>query len=128
MIDHMGITVSVLGVSKAFYSKALAPFAYRVGLEMPGAVGFGVFEGYGQSPDPAGDFWLTEGAVMQPQMHVAFSAGSKAVVDAFFQAGLDAGGTDNGAPGLRPQYHGHYYAAFIRDPDGYNIEAVYHKA
>jgi catechol 2,3-dioxygenase-like lactoylglutathione lyase family enzyme len=128
MIDHMCITVSDLAVSRAFYSKTLAPLGYRVALEMQNAVGFGVYEGYGQSADPAGEFWLSEEPVMTPRLHLAFSAESRAVVDAFFDAGVAAGSTDNGAPGMRPQYHDQYYAAFILDPDGYNIEAVFHKA
>jgi catechol 2,3-dioxygenase-like lactoylglutathione lyase family enzyme len=59
-------------------------------------------------------------------MHVAFTVPDRATVDAFYKAALSAGGKDNGAPGLRPHYHANYYGAFVRDPDGYNIEAVCH--
>ncbi len=65
---------------------------------------------------------------MTPRVHFAFNAASRMDVDAFFAAGLAAGGIENGASGLRPQYHPNYYAAFVLDPDGYNIEAVCHAA
>lgn len=127
MLDHTGINVSDLERSKAFYLAALAPLRYRIAKEHPGAAcGFGVPDGFGQSPDPAGDFWIIKGAPQEPRIHLAFTAPSRAEVDAFYRAALAAGGRDNGAPGLRPQYHARYYAAFVLDPDGYNIEAVCH--
>jgi catechol 2,3-dioxygenase-like lactoylglutathione lyase family enzyme len=128
MLDHIGITVSDLAPSEAFYEKALAPLGYRVVTDIPQypATGFGVPQGYGKSTDPAGDFWIGQGAPVQTA-HVAFNAESRAVVDAFFQAAVAAGGRDNGAPGLRPKYHATYYAAFVLDPDGHNIEAVCHR-
>ena len=86
----------------------------------------GVVDGHGKSSDPAGDFWIAEGEPQTPRMHIAFNAASRAIVDAFHKAALAAGGQDNGAPGLRPIYHANYYGAFVRDPDGYNIEAVCH--
>ena len=128
MIDHMGITVSNIEKSKDFYSKALEPLDYVLRKNRPGAASFGVREGHGKSFDPGGDFWLTEGAPMTPRVHFAFNAASRRDVDAFFAASLAAGGADNGAPGLRPHYHPNYYAAFVLDPDGYNIEAVCHAA
>jgi catechol 2,3-dioxygenase-like lactoylglutathione lyase family enzyme len=64
----------------------------------------------------------------KPPVHVAFRVNSRAVVDAFYKAALAAGGSDNGQPGLRPHYHANYYGAFVRDPDGHNIEAVCHEA
>lgn len=76
--------------------------------------------------DPAGEFCLLQAEVPCERPHVAFRARTREQVDAFYQAALAAGGTDNGAPGLRPQYHGNDYAAFVRDLDGYNIEAVCH--
>ena len=63
-----------------------------------------------------------------PAVHIAFASADRRTVDAFYHAALTAGGTDNGAPGLRPKYHPNYYGAFVLDPDGYNIEAVCHKA
>jgi catechol 2,3-dioxygenase-like lactoylglutathione lyase family enzyme len=90
-------------------------------------VGFGVPDGFGKSPDPHGDFWIGAGAPMTPRPHFAFTAANPALVDAFFAAAMRSGGLDNGAPGLR-SYHPGYYAAFVLDPDGYNIEAVCHDA
>jgi catechol 2,3-dioxygenase-like lactoylglutathione lyase family enzyme len=126
MIDHMGITVSDVEKSKVFYSTTLAPLGYVLCKNNPNAIGFGVCEGHGKSADPGGDFWLSEGTPMTPRVHFAFNAASRADVDAFFAAGLAAGGIANGAPRLRTNYHPHYYAAFLLDPDGYNIEAVCH--
>jgi len=72
-------------------------------------------------------FWLHEGEKQVPSVHMAFTANSRAEVDAFYAAAMAAGGTDNGSPGLRPHYHANYYGAFVRDPDGNNIEAVCHR-
>ena len=126
MIDHMGITVSDIEKSKAFYSKALGALGYVLCKNSPNAISFGVREGHGKSADPGGDFWLSEGTPMTPRVHFAFNAASRTDVDAFFAAGLAADGIENGAPKLRARYHPHYYAAFLLDPDGYNIEAVCH--
>ena len=126
MIDHMGITVSDIANSKAFYLQVLRALGYVLCRNRPGAASFGVMEGHGKSADPAGDFWISEGAPMTPRAHVAFNAASRADVDGFFAAGLAAGGIENGAPGLRAHYHPDYYAAYVLDPDGYNIEAVCH--
>ncbi len=126
MIDHMGITVSDIEISKEFYSKTLAALGYVLCKNGPDATSFRVREGHGKSADPGGDFWLSEGTPMTPRIHFAFNAASRADVDAFFAAGLAADGIDNGAPKLRPQYHSRYYAAFLLDPDGYTIEAVCH--
>ncbi len=126
MIDHMGITVSDIEQSKIFYSNVLGALGYVLYENSPEAVSFGVREGHGKSTDPGGEFWLSEDPLMTPRVHVAFNAATRADVDAFFAAGIAAGGTDNGAPGLRARYHPHYYAAFLLDPDGYNIEAVCH--
>ncbi len=126
MIDHMGITVSDIEKSKAFYSRALGALGYVLCKNDPRAVSFGVREGHGRSTDPGGDFWLSVGSLMTPRVHFAFNAASRADVDAFFAAAMAAEGVENGAPGLRAHYHPHYYAAFVLDPDGYNIEAVCH--
>lgn len=72
------------------------------------------------------DFWITRGTPNQPPIHVAFRVDSRAMVDAFYQAGIAAGGRDNGGPGIRAHYHPDYYGAFVLDPDGHNIEAVCH--
>ncbi len=125
MLDHLTIHVADLERSRRFYAAALAPLRYEPILQFPDALGFGVRDGAGKSPDPGGDFWIASGAPQPPLPHVAFSAATPALVDAFHAAALAAGGTDNGAPGLR-DYHPGYYAAFIRDPDGHNIECVCH--
>ncbi len=126
MIDHMGITVSDIGKSKAFYLQVLGALGYVLCKNSPSAASFGVMEGHGKSADPGGDFWISEGPPMTPRIHIAFNAASRADVDVFFAAGLAIGGIENGVPGLRAQYHPNYYAAFVLDPDGYNIEAVCH--
>ncbi|MBM3070960.1 VOC family protein [Enterobacter sp. RHBSTW-00994] len=127
MIDHTGFSVTNLADSKRFYSRVLASLGHIARLDIPGkAVGFGPAHP-DESADPGGAFWITQGTPSTPRMHLAFSAKNKKEVEAFHSAALAAGGIDNGAPGYRPQYHPGYYAAFIRDPDGYNIEAVYHE-
>jgi len=118
MIDHAGVSVANVATSKAFYRAALKPLGYEALMEGEGFAGFGV------APKP--DFWIGEGAPNVPPIHVAFGARSRAQVDAFYKAAMAAGGRDNGAPGLRPQYHPNYYGAFVLDPDGNNIEAVCH--
>ncbi|WP_424929645.1 VOC family protein [Amaricoccus tamworthensis] len=124
MIDHSGISVSDFSKSKAFYEAALKPlggaFLMQVPLEHTGGVAVG---GFGRE-QPV--FWLTEGEVQRPPMHFAFSARDRGEVDAFYEAAIAAGGTDNGGPGPRPHYHENYYGAFVLDPDGNNIEAVCH--
>ncbi len=127
MLDHIGITVSDLARSRSFYARALAPLGYAVMKDGVTSVGFGVAGGEGGSLDPAGDFWITQGTPRPPLAHFAFSALSRKAVEAFFEAALQAGGVDNGRPGVRLRYHPHYYAAFILDPDGYNLEAVCHR-
>jgi catechol 2,3-dioxygenase-like lactoylglutathione lyase family enzyme len=125
MIDHTGLQVSRPDVSRRFYDQALAPLGYSVLMVVPPEFTNGkVVLGYGVAP--SADFWLAEGPPNEPRIHVAFRAASRAVVDAFHRAALAAGGKDNGAPGLRPHYHEHYYGAFVLDPDGHNIEAVCH--
>lgn len=127
MIDHTGITVSNFEQSKAFYSAALAPIGYAMLMEIPAAITKSTdVAGFGEAPKP--DFWISGGKPNQPPLHVAFSVASRAMVDAFYQAALAAGGTDNGPPGIRAHYHPDYYGAFVLDPDGHNIEAVCHTA
>ncbi len=125
MIDHTGVVVSDFERSKTFYRQALAPIGYQLLLEFPAAVtGHTDVAGFGEPPKP--DFWISRGTPNQPPVHIAFRVDTRAAVDAFYRAALEAGGTDNGAPGLRPHYHPDYYGAFVRDPDGHNIEAVCH--
>jgi catechol 2,3-dioxygenase-like lactoylglutathione lyase family enzyme len=125
MIDHTGLLVSRPLESQRFYTGALAPLGYSLLREVPKEVTGGrVVLGFGVAPKP--DFWIAEGAPNEPRLHVAFRAASRAEVDEFHRAALAAGGRDNGAPGLRPHYHEHYYGAFVLDPDGHNIEAVCH--
>lgn len=126
MIDHTGVIVSDFTASKAFYEKALAPIGYAKLMELPASVtGHTDVAGFGEPPKP--DFWISSGNPNQPPIHVAFRVASRALVDAFHAAAMAAGGRDNGAPGLRPHYHPHYYGAFVLDPDGHNIEAVCHE-
>ena len=116
MIDHTGLTVSDFRKSKAFYLRALAPIGYELIMELPAAItGHGDVAGFGAPPKP--DFWIAGGKPNVPPVHVAFRVANRALVDAFHEAGIAAGGRDNGAPGLRSHYHPNYYAAFVLDPD-----------
>ena len=125
MIDHTGINVSDFEKSKEFYTKALAPLGYQLLKEFDSSVtGFISIAGFGIDGKP--DFWITQGEVNIPRIHIAFRSETREMVQAFYTAALAAGGRDNGAPGLRPHYHPDYYGAFVLDPDGHNIEAVCH--
>lgn len=119
MIDHIGLAVSDFARSKEFFKQALAPLGYTVLMEFDGTAGFG--------RDGKPDFWIGAGKA-GTSTHVAFAAVTRRVVDEFYRAAMAAGGRDNGAPGLRPQYHPNYYGAFVFDPDGNNVEAVCHQA
>jgi catechol 2,3-dioxygenase-like lactoylglutathione lyase family enzyme len=119
MIDHVTANVDDFEEAKAFYSAALAPLGYSLQMEFGGhAAGFG-------GGDGIPDFWIgtREG---RGATHVAFTAPDRATVDAFHSAAIGAGGIDNGAPGVRPEYSESYYAAFVHDASGNNIEAVCH--
>jgi predicted lactoylglutathione lyase len=117
MIDHVTLHVSDFETSKNFYKIALAPLGYTVLMDMSDHH----VAGFGQNGAP--DFWIAQKEPVGNQ-HVAISAESREIVDKFHSAGLVGGGTDNGAPGLRKNYGPHYYAAFIIDFDGNNIEVV----
>ena len=119
MIDHTGVNVEDFEASRELYAAALAPLGYELLLEFHGSVA-----GFGEAGYP--DFWIGPGEANTPRVHVAFRADTRREVEAFYEAALGAGGRENGAPGLRPQYHPDYYAAFVLDPDGHNIEAVCH--
>ena len=118
MIDHVGIQVGDYARSRDFYRAALAPLGYELLMEGEDWAGFGA----GGTPD----FWIQEGERTTPRVHVALHADDRARVRAFYDAALKAGGRDNGPPGIRADYHPNYYAAFVFDPDGHNIEAVCH--
>jgi catechol 2,3-dioxygenase-like lactoylglutathione lyase family enzyme len=121
MLDHMGFGVSDYGRSKAFYAQALAPLGISLLMEPIAEVA-----GFGAGGKPF--FWIdSRGEPVRGHLHVAFAAGDRATVDAFHAAALAAGGTDNGAPGVRAIYHPNYYGAYVLDPDGHNIEAVCHR-
>ena len=126
MIDHVGFAVSNYERAKAFYAQALKPLGYEIVMEVSAAVNESGFPAAGFGIGNKPDFWIGgEGKLPHP-LHVAIVAKDRASVDAFHRAALAAGGQDNGAPGLRPHYHPNYYAAFVRDLDGHNIEAVCH--
>jgi catechol 2,3-dioxygenase-like lactoylglutathione lyase family enzyme len=116
MIDHVGIKVSDLARSRAFYRTALGALGYDLRVEYEGHLGFG-------PADSKPVFWISQGTPT-PSVHVCFRAAERETVDAFHHKALEAGARDNGKPGLRAHYHPSYYAAFVLDPDGYNIEAV----
>jgi catechol 2,3-dioxygenase-like lactoylglutathione lyase family enzyme len=117
MLDHVSLRVQDLERALAFYKPALAAIGYEVLMAFPGTAGMGA--------DGKPDLWIMQTDQPINPTHVALSA-TRPQVDAFHAAGTSAGGTDNGPPGLRADYHPHYYASFVRDPDGNNIEIVCH--
>jgi catechol 2,3-dioxygenase-like lactoylglutathione lyase family enzyme len=120
VIDHLSVGVSDLARSREFYRRALTPLGFsELGQWRDGAtaVVFGLEE--------AADFTIST-AYTVGGAHVAFAADRREQVDAFYAAAMEAGGQDNGRPGLRPKYAEGYYGAFVLDPDGHNIEAVHH--
>ena len=119
MIDHVGLGVSDLEQSKAFYQQALGPLGYQLLMERDGSAGLG------RNGKP--DLWIHANRPLSGPTHVAIASPDRATVHAFHAAGLAAGGRDNGPPGLRPHYHPEYFGAFVLDPDGNNIEAVCHR-
>lgn len=124
MIDHMGVRTGQLAAAQRFYDAAFAALGGGMRYQVPMTYTAGrAVMGYGRDRP---QFWLNEGTTASEAQHVAFTARNRAEVAAFYHAALAAGGRDNGAPGLRPQYHPDYYGAFVLDPDGNNIEAVCH--
>jgi len=120
VFDHVGLNVSDYETSKRFFERALAPLGYH------GVMDFPEFGGIGFGTDDKPEFWVSARDPRGTGTHVAFHAADHATVDAFHAAGIEAGGSDNGAPGIREHYHPTYYAAFVLDPDGNNIEVVCH--
>ena len=115
-LDHVSLLVRDLDRSRDFYSAALTQLGISIVFEDASAAGFG--------KNRKAQFWLNSGVTPSGPTHIAFAAATRAQVRAFHAAALAAGGTDNGAPGLRPHYHPNYYGAFVLDPDGNNAEAV----
>ena len=126
MLDHAGFPVSDYARSKAFYLQALAPLGYVLVMEVQQDENDSPAAGFGVGGKP--DFWIGGEGGLQRPIHIAIATPNRAAVDAFYRAALAAGGKDNGPPGLRPHYHPNYYASFVLDPDGHNIEAVCHVA
>jgi catechol 2,3-dioxygenase-like lactoylglutathione lyase family enzyme len=116
VFDHVTIRAKSIDRAKRFYCEALAPLGYKVLYESKDSIGLG--------DGKESHLWLVEDSPSTSTMHLAFSSPDRKKVDAFHAAALAAGGRDNGKPGPRPDYGANYYAAFVHDPDGNNIEAV----
>lgn len=119
MLDHVTLKVKDARKARAFYAAALAPLGYEILMESEGALGMGA--------DKKPDLWIAQDPENTRPTHLAFAAPSRKAVDAFHAAALAAGAKDNGKPGVRAEYHPTYYAAFVLDEDGHNIEAVVHR-
>jgi catechol 2,3-dioxygenase-like lactoylglutathione lyase family enzyme len=120
MFDHVGVNVRDYAASRAFYERALAPLGYRV------VMAFDEWKAAGLGAGDAPELWISQREPHVTGAHLALRCDDRATVDAFHEAALDAGGLDNGAPGIREHYHPDYYAAFVHDLDGNNVEAVCH--
>jgi catechol 2,3-dioxygenase-like lactoylglutathione lyase family enzyme len=120
VIDHFGINCADFAKASAFYDKVLGVLGYSRQMD------FGVAIGYGRDGHP--DFWIADGKNMGPnrEIHVAFQAADADAVKAFYDAALEFGAESLHAPRLWPEYHPNYFGAFLRDPDGNNVEAVFH--
>jgi len=121
IIDHVGLAVSDFDQSKRFYVAVLRTLGIKMLADF--AIGRDRHAGFGKDRPT---FWIGDGKAQRGSMHVAFTAASRAEVNAFYSVAISMGGRDNGAPGLRAHYHPDYYGAFVFDPDGHNIEAVCH--
>ena len=120
MLDHVGIQCTDLSASAAFYDAALAPLGFRRVMEFDVAIGYGAGKP---------DFWIGvfDSGEGFRESHIAFQAADRAAVDAFFAAAVATGAEVLHEPRLHPEYHDKYYGAFVRDPDGNNVEAVSHR-
>lgn len=116
MLNHIGIGVSDHARSKAFYQAALAPLGFSVVMEFGDNTAFG--------PPGLPGFWIQGSKPPAPELHVCFTAKTRGEVRAFHEAAMAAGGRDNGPPGVVEEYSPDYYAAFVFDPDGVNVEAL----
>ena len=116
IIDHIGLEVTDYQKSKDFYIKALSPLGIELIMEIEG------FSGFGVNGKP--EFWISQGMPYK-KLHIAFKSKNRDVVNQFYHAAIQAGGKDNGKPGIREIYHPNYYGAFVFDPDGHNIEAAF---
>lgn len=123
MIDHINIPVKNLKESKIFYKNALAPLGYGILMENETHCGIGPISG---KEKWIGTCWLVESTSVTA-LHIAFRVTHRSIVDLFYKAALSSGGICNGKPGIREEYHTNYYGAFIRDPDGHNVEVVCHE-
>jgi len=124
ILDHIEVAVSDAEASRHFYEKALAALdiVRVITIEAGQTRTGGTRHGFGKDGYPS--LWVHDKGMPATGTHIAFAARTRAIVDAFYQAALKAGGTNNGAPGVRHQYHAHYYAAYVWDPDGINVEVV----
>lgn len=119
MFDHIGLRTRQFVQMSAFYEAVLAPLGYRKLFTYEGGAGFG--------RQGAASLWIGEAERLTAGIHLAIVSATRASVDAFYEAAMTIGATDNGEPGLRPNYSPNYYAAYVLDPDGNNIEAVCHR-
>lgn len=126
MLDHIGLSVADYTKAKAFYDSVMPTIGASCVMALTAAETGGTYEGAGYGVGGKPLFWIGTGGQTKGSLHIAFAAESRAAVDAFYAAAIAAGGTDNGPPGIRAHYHPNYYAAFVLDFDGHNIEAVCH--
>lgn len=119
MIDHVALNVRDYEATRPFYEQALKPLGYSIAKEWEGGIGFGLGGG--------SELAVRRHDEPSAPVHLAVTSSDRAGVDAFYEAALAAGGRDNGPPGIRADYHENYYAAFVLDPEGNNVEAVCHK-
>ena len=127
MLDHIGFAVSDYAKSKLFYDAVMPTVGAACVMALTKEETGGTYEGAGYGVNGKPSFWIGSGKPLQGPLHVAFVAPSRAAVDTFHKVAMVAGATDNGPPGIRAHYHPNYYAAFVLDPDGHNIEAVCHQ-
>lgn len=127
VLDHVSIAVPDIAVARPFYDALMAALGVEKVYDRDDALGYGRRCSAGEDSHTCLAVYASVQANCDDRRHWCFKAASRARVDAFHAAGLTHGGTDDGAPGLRPHYHAHYYGAFLRDPDGNRVEAVCHR-